>query len=75
MSRLTNQLTVTVAGLRGPGLSSDDVAIIEDAKLEATNAAASAAAAAASVSDIVDGFTGMGSDLGFDQPASVYQGW
>lgn len=39
MSRLTNQLTVTVAGLRGPGLDSADVAVIEGATQEARRAA------------------------------------
>lgn len=41
MSRLTNQLTVTVAGLRGPGLTGEDQAIISDAVNEAVGAAAS----------------------------------
>lgn len=39
MSRLTNQMTVTVAGLRGPGLDSADVAVIEGATQEARRAA------------------------------------
>lgn len=39
MSRITNQLTVTIAGLRGPGLSTSDTAFIEAARDEATRSA------------------------------------
>jgi len=49
MSRLTNQLTVTIAGLRGPGLSSGDLTQLEGAKNEALGAATRAETAANSL--------------------------
>ncbi|KPH66907.1 hypothetical protein [Novosphingobium sp. ST904] len=47
MSYLTKQLTVTVAGLRGPGLSEDELETIEAAKDEAVSQAGRAEGAAA----------------------------
>lgn len=47
MSRLTNQLTVTVAGLRGPGLTTGDVATLDEKVAAAASAEEGSEAAAA----------------------------
>lgn len=64
MSRLTTQLTVTIAGLRGPGLSSADLSTIEGAVTAVTEGLEEVQAAAVEAKSVVLAPASYGVPLG-----------